>query len=170
LKDGNANQTQPAQQNSDGTDVNTRKRAANQNDGDTGSSVPDVKKPVLPKELTSKFGALKCDLCKVSVNSTVQAKMHYTGKQHDKKVTQFLANWSRETGEPVPVRLKDGALSAKKARVDPRHLYCSVCDLALTSVQHAQQHYMGRNHQRALDGHAPLKAGYFNKETGRWQR
>lgn len=57
-----------------------------------------------------------------------------------------------------------------QARVDPRHLYCAVCDLALTSVQHAQQHYMGRNHQRALEGHAPLKAGYFNKETGRWQR
>jgi len=43
--------------------------------------------------------------------------MHYTGKQHDKKVTQFLANWSRETGEPVPVRQKDGALSAKKVLV-----------------------------------------------------
>jgi hypothetical protein len=36
--------------------------------GDTGSSVPEVKKPVLPKELTGKFGALKCDLCKVSVS------------------------------------------------------------------------------------------------------
>jgi hypothetical protein len=36
--------------------------------GDTGSSLPEVKKPVLPKELTSKFGALKCDLCKVSVS------------------------------------------------------------------------------------------------------
>ena len=37
--------------------------------GDTGSSLPAVKKkPVLPKELTSKFGALKCDLCKVSVS------------------------------------------------------------------------------------------------------
>jgi hypothetical protein len=36
--------------------------------GDTGSSPPNVKKPVLPKELTSKFGALKCDLCKVSVS------------------------------------------------------------------------------------------------------
>lgn len=57
-----------------------------------------------------------------------------------------------------------------QARVDPRYLYCSVCDLALTSQQHAEQHYMGRNHQRALEGHAPLKAGYFNKETGRWQR
>jgi hypothetical protein len=57
-----------------------------------------------------------------------------------------------------------------QAPVDPHDLYCSVCDLALTSQQHAQQHYMGRNHQRALEGHAPLKAGYFNKETGRWQR
>jgi hypothetical protein len=37
-------------------------------DGDTGSSLPEVKKPVLPKELTIKFGALKCDLCKVSVS------------------------------------------------------------------------------------------------------
>lgn len=40
--------------------------------------------------------------------------MHYTGKQHDKKVTQFLANWSRETGEPIPLRLKDGATPPKK--------------------------------------------------------
>jgi len=36
--------------------------------GDTGSSPPTVKKPVLPRELTSKFGALKCDLCKVAVS------------------------------------------------------------------------------------------------------
>jgi hypothetical protein len=50
----------------------------------------------------------------LQVNSTVQAKMHYTGKQHDKKVTQFLANWSQETGEPIPVRLKDGASAPKK--------------------------------------------------------
>ncbi|PNF32353.1 hypothetical protein B7P43_G10092 [Cryptotermes secundus] len=169
LKDGIANQT-PVQQNSNGADLSVRKHTLNENGGDNGSSLPDKKKPVLPKELTSKFGPLKCDLCKVSVNSTVQAKMHYTGKQHDKKVTQFLANWSQETGEPIPLRLKDGASAPKKARVDPRYLYCSVCDLALTSQQHAEQHFMGRNHQRALEGHAPLKAGYFNKETGRWQR
>jgi hypothetical protein len=34
---------------------------------DDGSSLPNTEKPVLPKELTSKFGPLKCDLCKVSV-------------------------------------------------------------------------------------------------------
>ena len=43
--------------------------------------------------------------------------MHYTGKQHDKKVTQFLANWSRETGEPIPVRVKEGAGSGKKVGI-----------------------------------------------------
>lgn len=57
-----------------------------------------------------------------------------------------------------------------QARVDPRYLYCRVCHLAMTSLQHLEQHYMGRNHQRALEGQAPLKAGYFNKETQRWQR
>jgi hypothetical protein len=35
--------------------------------GGTGSDLPNIKNPVLPKELTSKFGPLKCDLCKVSV-------------------------------------------------------------------------------------------------------
>ncbi|MPC27368.1 Zinc finger protein 385B [Portunus trituberculatus] len=29
---------------------------------------------------------------------------------------------------------------------------------------------MGRNHQRVLHGLKPLKAGYYNKETGKWQR
>jgi hypothetical protein len=48
--------------------------------------------------------------------------MHYTGKQHDKKVMQFLANWSRETGEPVPVRLKDGAVSSKKVLFHVAHV------------------------------------------------
>jgi hypothetical protein len=41
--------------------------------------------------------------------------MHYIGKQHDKKVTQFLANWSQETGEPIPV--KDGPSPPKKVRL-----------------------------------------------------
>jgi hypothetical protein len=53
--------------------------------------------------------------------------MHYTGKQHDKKVTQFLANWSRETGEPIPARLKDGTVSAKKVLVYVAHITVFKC-------------------------------------------
>ncbi|XP_045104174.1 extensin-like isoform X2 [Portunus trituberculatus] len=54
--------------------------------------------------------------------------------------------------------------------LDVSQLYCKCCDLSFTSEQHAQQHYMGRNHQRVLHGLKPLKAGYYNKETGKWQR
>ncbi|XP_067005714.2 zinc finger protein 346 [Anabrus simplex] len=127
-----------------------------------------VKDPGLPKELIKMFGPLKCDLCSVSVNSTVQAKMHYIGKQHEKKVNAYLTNWCKETGQPMPT-LKFSHSASKKA-ANPEDLFCKVCNLALTSVQHAQQHYMGRNHLRVLNGHRPLKPGYFNKETGKWQR
>lgn len=102
----------------------------------------------LPKELTRKFGPLKCDLCSVSVNSTVQAKMHYIGKQHEKKVHMFLLNWSKETGEPMPKLVKTN-ISSKK-NLSPEESFCKVCNLALTSAAHAEQHYMGRNHKRSL--------------------
>ena len=35
---------------------------------------------------------------------------------------------------------------------------------------HAEQHYMGRNHKRKASGMDPLKPGYFNRKTGKWQR
>lgn len=49
-------------------------------------------------------------------------------------------------------------------------LYCTVCDLSFTSQLHAQQHFQGRNHTRKAAGLAPLKTGYFNTKTGKWQR
>lgn len=41
----------------------------------------------------------------------------------------------------------------KKMQVDkgptgPNALHCDVCDLPLTSIQHAKQHYMGRKHNK----------------------
>ncbi|XP_049777540.1 zinc finger protein 346-like [Schistocerca cancellata] len=124
----------------------------------------------LPKELTQKFGPLTCELCSVSVNSTVQAKMHYSGRQHEKKVHSFLLNWSKETGEPLPKQFKDGP--PKKSVPDVS--FCEVCNVALTSTAHAEQHYMGRNHRRALAGHAAAKAKVeqcavpTNDQTGRF--
>ena len=37
--------------------------------GSAGTALPITKDPALPKELTSKFGPLKCELCKVSVRN-----------------------------------------------------------------------------------------------------
>lgn len=62
------------------------------------------------------------------------------------------------------------SLFQKMEPLDVSQLYCKCCDLSFTSEQHAQQHYMGRNHQRVLHGLKPLKAGYYNKDTGKWQR
>lgn len=65
--------------------------------------------------------------------------------------------------------------ATKKAKMmtsseDDLCLFCEPCNLALTSQPHAQQHYDGRNHKRKVNGLAPLKAGYFNTRTGKWQR
>lgn len=49
-------------------------------------------------------------------------------------------------------------------------LYCKCCDLSFTSQIHAEQHYLGRNHARKSAGLGPLKTGYFNRTTGKWQR
>lgn len=37
--------------------------------------------------------------------------------------------------------------------------YCSVCNLALTSVSNAQEHYAGKNHMKAL------RRNYINNEA-----
>lgn len=61
----------------------------------------------MPKELKMKFTPLKCNLCDAVMNSTLQAKMHYSGNVHEKKVSQFLLEWSQKTGNPIPEKEKE---------------------------------------------------------------
>lgn len=96
----------------------------------------------LPPELTKLILPLSCELCSAKMNSSISAKTHYDSKQHDKKVNAWLQDWSKETGEPMPKREKP-----KEGPVGPNAFHCSVCDLALTSLQHANQHYMGKRHR-----------------------
>nr|XP_027226993.1 zinc finger matrin-type protein 3-like isoform X2 [Penaeus vannamei] len=140
--------------------------------------VPNNKRPLpveldpdLPEELVSKFHNNSCELCDVRLNSRVQAKNHYEGKQHKKKVKNYIDMLAKEGQPPAKVPKLDLSTPKKKSEpLDVSQLYCKCCDLSFTSEQHAQQHYMGRNHQRVLHGLKPLKAGYYNKETGKWQR
>lgn len=91
--------------------------------------------------------------------------MHYDSKNHDKKITTWLTEWSNRTGEPMPKRQK--VIEKKKkwyvqnktiliirlimqlleGPAGPNAFHCDVCDLALTSLQHANQHYMGKRHR-----------------------
>ncbi|XP_034238757.1 YLP motif-containing protein 1-like isoform X2 [Thrips palmi] len=106
----------------------------------------DPKDPKLPKELTNLFEALTCKLCEVLSSSTVQAKVHYSGKPHEKKVRQWLQTWSEQTGEPLIKRPKLDT----PTEINPEDFYCKLCDVTFTSVKHGQQHRMGKPHQKAL--------------------
>lgn len=109
---------------------------------------PDVSDSTLPKELTSMFQPLFCKLCETHLNSNVTAMMHYKAKNHEKRVRKFLIEYAEKTGEPVHKRAKLGPTGASDQANVPRYSYCETCDLQLTSQMHAEQHYMGRNHQK----------------------
>ena len=134
-------------------------------------------KPI-PDPVKAKCKPLYCELCSVNLNSVIQAKMHYEGKSHEKKARFALQSWAKENNTVPPKKVtKSNIASDSTAQPrfeclhDPKQeLYCGPCDTPFTSHAHAQQHFAGRNHQRIMNGLAPLKAGYFNTRTGKWQR
>ncbi|VEN46821.1 unnamed protein product [Callosobruchus maculatus] len=134
-------------------------------------TVPDAADPSLPKELTVLFQPLFCKLCSVQLSSNVMAKMHYKSKNHEKKLRKFLVAYSEKTGEPLHKRARVTASSTKtEEEQDPKWFHCDVCDLPLTGKLHAESHYMGKNHQKAMLGYKrPAGKGYYNAE-GKWVR
>ncbi|KAJ8917301.1 hypothetical protein NQ315_002319 [Exocentrus adspersus] len=132
---------------------------------------PDVEDATLPKELTSMFQPLFCKLCTAQLSSNVMAKLHYKSKNHEKKIRRFLTEYAERTGEPVHKRAKVAEATVKSEEdKNPKWFHCEVCDLPLTGKLHAESHYMGKNHQKALLGHRPPAGkGFYNVE-GKWVR
>ncbi|XP_037076071.1 zinc finger matrin-type protein 3-like [Pollicipes pollicipes] len=146
-----------------------------------------------PSSVTEKFFPNRCDLCSVVfpvardiaipekggmeyMESNLQSTMHYGGKSHKKRLRQFMQDFCARHRLVTPRRARElmrdtpavpRADQKDSAKVD---LYCKICDLSFTSVQHASQHYAGRNHVRKLEGKPPLRTGYYNSRLGRWQR
>lgn len=51
----------------------------------------------------------------MQLSSSVMAKAHYKGKNHEKKIKKWLIDYSEKTGEPLHKRAK--VVSAKKDKV-----------------------------------------------------
>nr|CAD7431443.1 unnamed protein product [Timema monikensis] len=102
----------------------------------------------LPKELTMKFGRLTCSLCNVTLITQNMANLHYSGKNHEKRVMVFLNEWCEKTNHPLLdcwlKKLQNKRL--KQQPVSVKNLYCEICKLTLTSMIVATQHYDGRAH------------------------
>ncbi|KAJ8953701.1 hypothetical protein NQ314_007310 [Rhamnusium bicolor] len=133
-------------------------------------TVPDVDDPSLPKELTSMFQPLYCKLCTAQLSSNVMAKLHYKSKNHEKKIRKFLVEYSQSTGEPLHKRARIAGTPKSEEEKNPRWFHCDVCDLPLTGKMHAESHYMGKNHQKALTGWRPPAGRGFYNDEGKWVR
>lgn len=119
-----------------------------------------------PDELNALIHPLTCDLCNIKMNSRTSAKDHYESKPHDKNISSWLCKNYTEKGLNPPAVKR----FIKQGPCGPDAFYCETCDLKLTSLTHAHQHYAGKKHQMVLAQRAkPSGAGYYNSE-GKWVR
>ncbi|KAK0083076.1 hypothetical protein PV325_009356 [Microctonus aethiopoides] len=110
------------------------------------------------RELTGLMKPLKCDLCNAVMNSTLQAKLHYDGKPHQKKVSMFL-NQSVK-------KLKTEEKQQTNITANDWSTYCDVCKTWFTSQTDAAQHYAGKKHIRATTGAPKPKSPKKNPNEG----
>lgn len=78
------------------------------------------------------------------MNSTLQAKLHYDGKPHQKKVSMFLNQSVKKQ------KTEDGQVSSTTN--NDWQNYCDICKTWFTSQTDATQHYAGKKHIRAANG------------------
>jgi Zinc-finger of C2H2 type len=121
-----------------------------------------------PEQLKLLMKPLVCSLCNSSMNSVISSKMHYQSKQHEKKIVAWLDSWFAKTGERIE-RKRIRVAQPVEGPTGPDAFHCKVCDLKLTSVPHANQHYMGKKHRMAAAGRKnPAGSGYWHE--GIWIR
>ncbi|XP_061681298.1 zinc finger matrin-type protein 3 isoform X2 [Syngnathoides biaculeatus] len=112
---------------------------------------------------------LYCKLCNVTVNSAQQAQAHYQGKNHNKKLRNFLAGSQQPPAIRIPEVLEvagqtnlisgsnDGDATSQALYKGPTRVilatendYCKMCDASFSSLLVAQAHYQGKNHAKKL--------------------
>ncbi|XP_077390089.1 zinc finger matrin-type protein 3 isoform X2 [Festucalex cinctus] len=112
---------------------------------------------------------LYCKLCNVTVNSAQQAQAHYQGKNHSKKLRNFLAGSQQPPAVRIPEVLEvagqtnfiSGSGDCDSARqalykgptrviLATENDYCKLCDASFSSPLVAQAHYQGKNHAKKL--------------------
>ncbi|KAI8120309.1 hypothetical protein FF38_13709 [Lucilia cuprina] len=119
-----------------------------------------------PDELNALIHPLSCNLCDVKMTSRIIAKDHYESKAHDKHISSWLAKNYTEKGLTPPAIKR----FVKQGSTGPDAYYCEACDLKLTSLTHANQHYSGKKHRSVIAQRAkPSGAGFYNSE-GKWVR
>jgi len=97
------------------------------------------------------------------IRSTQSAIDHYSSRAHERRISSWLVRkcYANLTGRDADAL--GGAISQSE-------FYCKLCDLKLTSLSHAQQHFLGRRHRIAARHRIrPFSDGFYDRE-GNWVR
>lgn len=108
---------------------------------------------------------LYCKICRVVLNAPLQARQHYEGKNHTKKMKMFTdsaatapsGDGSSSTGSGKDQATSSsgscpsspGSSGAPTVEINPE-IYCRVCGVSFNSTKQAHQHYHGKNHAKKL--------------------
>lgn len=145
--------------------MNTPKRSAEFSIFEEASAIKKAKsdgvKPPLPKELTKLFQPLFCVLCKSQLSSPVTAAGHYSGKPHQKKVTQYLSQNFPELlpKEDQKQKSKNEKPTVVTSLTQDQASMCKICNVVFAGPIAAQSHYSGKKHRsKVLKGYVPIEA------------
>ncbi|XP_067654681.1 uncharacterized protein [Haliotis asinina] len=101
-----------------------------------------------------------CNVCKIELTSQAHASQHLSGKPHKKAVERLNLVDAVDThiGSHPEASAQPG-----DGEEEPAYVFtggrgrCFVCNIELTSSQHASQHLQGRNHTRAEEKRKMVK-------------
>ncbi|KAH8368278.1 hypothetical protein KR084_009251 [Drosophila pseudotakahashii] len=137
-------------------------------------AVPSEPPSTYPQELQALFRWNYCALCHTVMRTERNAVDHYSSRAHERRISswlvrQFSAGEQARQDVAVAMGVSEETLqNMRTAR--PTDFYCDLCDLKLTSLMHAQQHFFGRRHRMvARQIKKPNGRGFYDPE-GRWVR
>jgi hypothetical protein len=114
----------------------------------------------LPDVVISKCTDASCDLCSVTFDSPINARIHYAGKPHNKKCKKVMEEWVAQDPPnrtmPTMKQPEETATSASDTqsfyenRDDHDDTFCNTCTVELSSKIVATSHYQGKTHAKQL--------------------
>ncbi|CAG0915844.1 unnamed protein product [Notodromas monacha] len=121
----------------------------------------------IPRELGEMQKPDSCKLCSVLFSCNLKGQMHYASRGHKRKVKQFTIDYCQKHRLSLPEQFWVKPVVQKVAVPSMR---CRICQVSFADNVEADKHFSGICHDRRLDGLPPLRTGFYNKLSGKWQK
>jgi len=110
-------------------------------------------KKVWPKKPKLGGPPQHCDVCNLTLSSTVVAEQHFQGKNHMKNLKKQNISPTLENTPGFAIKQEDGnpAVAATPKSPKVKNVQsCEICELTFTSDIHAKSHFDGQKHAKKL--------------------